>query len=127
MANNNNKNHSDICLRIKDGKILIARKGKPFFPEPLDKDVIIIRPDEEGFLIGPYPQQNTMIMPLNQYHHMLLELKKNCPNAKIWRLTAFVFIAMFILMMLLYLQQSIFSRNIFKQISDTWRKERQQQ
>jgi len=120
----NNNKHYDICLRIKDGKILIARKGKPFFPEPLDKDVIVIRPDEEGFLIGPYPQQNTMIMPLNQYHRMLLELKKNCPNAKTWRITALVFIAMFIIMVLLYLQQSIFSRNIFKQISETWRKEK---
>ena len=123
MTNNNNK-HYDICLRIKDGKILIARKGKPFFPEPLDKDVIVIHPDEEGFLIGPYPQQNTMIMPLNQYHRMLLELKKNCPNAKTWRVAALVFIAMFIIMVLLYLQQSIFSRDIFKHISETWRKEK---
>lgn len=119
----NNKNH-DICLRIKDGKILIARKGKPFFPEPLDKDVIVIRSDEEGFLIGPYPKQNTMIMPLNQYHRMLLELKKNCPNAKTWQVTALVFIAMFIIMMCLYLHQTIFSRNIFKQISETWRREK---
>lgn len=118
------KKHHEICLRIKDGKILIARKGKPFFPEPLDKDVIVIHPDEEGFLIGPYPKNNTMIMPLNQYHRMLLELKNNCPNAKTWRITALVFIGMFIIMMLLYLQQSIFSRNIFKQISETWRKEK---
>lgn len=114
----------EICLRLKDGKILVARKGKPFFPEPLDKEVLVVRPDEEGFLIGPYPHHNTMIMPLNQYHQMLLELKKNCPNAKAWRLTALVFIAMFVIMVLLYIHQSIFSRNIFRQISETWRKEK---
>jgi len=118
------KKEEEICLRIKDGKILIARKGKPFFPEPLDKDVIVIHSDEEGFLIGPYPKNNTMIMPLNQYHRMLLELKNHCPNAKTWRITALVFIGMFIIMMLLYLQQSIFSRNICKQISETWRKDK---
>lgn len=117
-------NRPEICLRLKDGKILVAGKGKPFFPEPLDKDVLVVRPDEEGFLIGPYPQHNTMIMPLNQYHRMLLELKKNCPHARAWRVTALVFIAMFFLMVLLYLHQSIFSRNIFRQISETWRKEK---
>lgn len=107
---------------MKDGKILIARKGKPFFPEPLNKDVIVIQPEDEGFLIGPYPSHNTMIMPLNQYHKMLLELKKNCPNAKSWRIVAFVFMAMFVVMVCIYLQQSIFSRDIFKQISENWKK-----
>ena len=115
---------SEICMRMKDGKILVARKGKPFFPEPLDKNVIVIKPQEEGFLIGPYPNHNTMIMPLNQYHRMLLELKRNCPNAKTWRVTAIVFIGMFVVMVCIYLQQSIFSQNIFKQISETWRKEK---
>lgn len=114
---------NEICLRMKDGKILIGKKGKPFFPEPLNKDVIVIQPDEEGFLIGPYPNHNTMIMPLNQYHRMLLELKNNCPNAKSWRITALVFIGMFIVMMCIYLQQTIFSRNIFRNIYENWRKE----
>lgn len=111
---------NDICLRMKDGKIMIARKGKPFFPEPLDKNVIVIRPDEEGFLIGPHPNHNTMIMPLNQYHKMLFELKNNCPDAKKWRLTAFVFIGMFIVMVCIHLQQTIFSWKTFQQ----WKRER---
>ena len=113
----------DICLRMKDGKIMIANKGKPFFPEPLGKDVIVIQGDDEGFLIGPYPKHNTIIMPLNQYHKMLLELKNNCPNAKTWRLAAFVFVSMFIVMMCIYLQQTLFSRDIFRYFAETWRQQ----
>jgi hypothetical protein len=111
----------EFCLRVHDGKILIAPKGKPFFPEPLHKDVIILSPQEECFLLGPYPQFNTMIMPLNQYHKMLMELKNNCPNARSWRWTALVFMSMFIIMTGIYLQQSIFARNIFKHVV-LWKK-----
>lgn len=110
---------NEFCLRIKDGKILIAHKGKPFFREPLEKDVHVLHTEEECFLVGPYPQYNTMIMPLNQYHKMLMEIKNNCPNARSWRFTALVFIGMFIIMIGIYLQQIIFSRNI---IMITWKK-----
>lgn len=108
--------NNEICLRIKNGKILIAHKGKPFFPEPLSKDIIVINPNEEGFITGPYPQHNTIILPLNQYHKMVMEWKNNCPNARLWRITALVFIAMFIIMVGLYLQQTIFARNILTSI-----------
>lgn len=114
----------ETCLRMKDGKVLIARKGKPFFPEPLHKDVMVLNPDKETFLIGPYPKQNTMIMPLDQYHKMLLELKNNCPNAKSWRVAAMVFMAMFVVMVFIYFQQTIFSQSIFRHISKTWNKEK---
>lgn len=107
----------DICLRMKDGKLLIAQRGKPFFPEPLHKDTIFFHADEECFLTGPYPKQNTMIMPLNQYHRMLLELKNNCPHAKSWRMTALVFMGMFVIMVCIYFQQTIFSQLIFRQKS----------
>lgn len=109
----------ETCIRMKDGKIVVARIGKPFFPEPLHRDVVILSPQEEGFFAGPYPKQNTMIMPLNQYHRMLLELKNNCPNAKSWRVAALVFMSMFVVMMLIHLQQLVFSRNIFTRISKT--------
>lgn len=111
------KMDEDICLRMKDGKLLIARKGKPFFPEPLHKDVMIIPPNQEGFLVGSYPKHNTIILPLSQYHKMLIELKNNCPNAKKWRVTAYVLIGMFMIMVVIYLQQTIFARNIFRYMS----------
>lgn len=116
--------NEEICVRMKDGKMLIARKGKPFFPEPVDKDVIIVADKNEAFLTGPYPQFNTMILPLSQYHRLIVELKNNCPNAKSWRITAIVFICMFVIMICLYLQQMFFSRDIFKQIAIAWKKEK---
>ena len=110
-------------MRIKDGKILVAKKGKPFFPEPIDKDVVVIKEDEEGFLIGPYPEKNTMIMPFNQYHKMLIELRNNCPNAKNWRITALVFIGMFVVMVCLYLHQCLHSHDLVRQIIKIWNKQ----
>lgn len=94
----------EICLRIKDGKILIARKGKPFFPEPLHKNVIVINPDEEGFLTGPYPKYNTIIMPLTQYHKIIKELKKECPSVKKWKILSFVSIILFLFMISLQIR-----------------------
>lgn len=104
----------EVCIRMKDGKLLVARIGKPFFAEPLHKDVIVLQPQDEGFFVGPYPKHNTMIMPLDQYHRMLLELKNNCPNAKSWKMAALVFLSMFVVMMFIHLQQVIFSRNFQK-------------
>lgn len=101
----------DIYLRMKDGKILIARKKKPV---PLHKDAVVVNQEEEVFLIGPYPRQNTIIMPLDQYHKMLMELKNNCPNARSWRMVAIVFICMFVVMVCIYFQQTILSYIIFR-------------
>lgn len=98
----------EICVRLKDGKIRIAHKGKPFFPEPLHKDVLIIQSQEDLLLVGPYPKENTMIMPLDQYHKILMELKNNCPDAKSWKRTAFIFLGMFLTMVGLYLHQLVF-------------------
>lgn len=107
----------NICLHMKDGKILIVKKNKS---EPLHKDVVVINQEEEVFLIGPYPKQNTIIMPLNQYHKMLMELKNNCPNARSWRVIAIVFIGMFIVMVCIYFQQTILSQTIFKYRTTTY-------
>lgn len=112
-----------ICVCIKDGKILIARKGKPFFPEPLSKDIRIIEENEEGFIIGPYPELNTMVMRFDQYHRMCDELKHNCPNAKTWRITAVVFICMFIILAMMHLLQAFYSKGLYsKVVENLWSK-----
>jgi len=104
-----------ICVRMRDGKIMIAHKGRPFFPER-GKDVMVIEENEEGFLIGPYPANNVMIMPFDRYQRMFVELRKNCPNAKSWRITAIVFIGMFIVMSLIHLHQWSYFRDMMRQI-----------
>ena len=105
-----------ICIRIRDGKIMVARKGKPFFPEPLEKDVIELQDNEEGFLIGPYPMNNTMIMPFDRYQNMFMELRKNCPNARSWRITAMVFIGMFVVLSMMHLHQWSYFQDLLKDI-----------
>ena len=99
-----------ICIRMKDGKIMVARRGKPFFPEPVSNDIITIGENEEAFLIGPYPEKNIMIMTFDKYHHMLMELRNHCPTSRSWKITAIVFISMFVIMMMIYLHQCFYAQ-----------------
>lgn len=110
------KMKNQICIRLKDGKILIARKGKPFFPEPLDRDVMIIEENEEGFLVGPYPENNVMIMPFDKYQRMYLEIKNNCPSANNWRITALVFIGMFCVLSVVHLHHLTYFKDLLTHI-----------
>ena len=97
---------------MKNGKIWVARKGVSIFTEPLSKDTIVIDPEKEAFLVGPYPDKNIMILPFDKYHSMMMELKRNCPNAQNWKITAVVFIAMFILLCVIHLHHRIFSKKL---------------
>lgn len=109
-----------ICIRMQDGKIMIARRGKPFFPEPLSRDVVVIGENEEAFLVGPYPEKNVMILPFDRYHEMAMELQNNCPSAKAWRLTALVLLAMFLILSVMYLMQLSYTRRLFTHVVATW-------
>lgn len=111
-----------ICVKIRDGKILIAHKGKPFFPEPLGKDVVVLDQEEaHAFLLGPYPEQNTMILPFQKYNKMMMELRNKCPNAHNWRITALVFIGMFVILCATHLHQWAYSKNIYTHFTKKWK------
>lgn len=110
-----------ICVRVKDGKILIAHKGKPFFPEPIGKDVMEIHEGQDAFLIGPYPDKNTMILRFDQYRSMIGRLK-NAGDVRSWRITAVVFICMFMVVFLLHLHQAFYSQHLFRHIATLWSK-----
>lgn len=80
-----------ICVALKDGKIRIARIGKPFFPEPIDEKIMIIKENQELFIAGPYPEKNTIIMNYEKYKSMVDDLKKHCPRLVYWKISTFVF------------------------------------
>lgn len=104
---------------MKDGKIRVARRGN--FPEPLSKDVMVVEEGTDAFLVGPYPDKNVMILPFDRYHKMMYELKNHCPNAQNWKITALVFIAMFITLFFIHLHQWAFSRDMYSHLRRLWR------
>lgn len=87
-----------ICVAIKDGKIRIAKIGKPFFPEPLNEKTIVVKENEELFLVGSYPDQNTIILNFDKYKTLVKELKQHCPGLLYWKISCFVLIGFVILL-----------------------------
>lgn len=82
-----------ICVALKDGKIRIAKIGKPFFPEPLHEKTIVVRENEELFLVGSYPEQNTVILNFDKYKNLVRELKNHCPGLLYWKISFFLLLA----------------------------------
>jgi len=113
---------STICIRMKDGKIMVARGGKPFFPPPLDKEVVVIQPNEEAFMVGPYPDKNVMIMRHDKYQEMKKELRLACPNARLWKAMAIIFMVMFAIVSMLHLHHWEHSRKLLQLIQHHWSK-----
>lgn len=111
-----------ICVSVKDGKIIIARKGQSIFTEPISKDILVIRDNQEAFLVGPYPEKNTMIMPFDKYHRTIMELRNNCPNARSWKITASVFISMFIILSAIHFHQWAYSKDMYRRATLMWKK-----
>lgn len=77
---------------MKDGKIRIAKIGKPFFPEPLNEKTLVIQENEELFLTGPYPNNNTIVMNFEKYKGLVEELRKHCPHLFIWKFFCIFFL-----------------------------------
>jgi hypothetical protein len=77
---------------------------------------------KEAFLLGPYPEHNTMILPFQKYNKMMMELRNKCPNAQNWRITALVFIGMFVILSAIHLHQLIYSKNIHNHFTHLWKR-----
>lgn len=102
-----------VCIIIKDGKIHVTHEHKKY---PLSKESMVLNENENAFLVGPYPDKNTIILRFDHYHQMMNELRNNCPNAKNWRITATVFICMFVLLSILFLLQSSYCHDLLDYI-----------
>ena len=113
---------ASICISMKDGKIIIARKGQSIFTGPISKDVLVIGDNQEAFLVGPYPDKNIMIMPFDKYHRTIMELRNNCPNARNWKITASVFISMFLILSVIHLHQWVYSKDMYRRVTLLWKK-----
>jgi hypothetical protein len=100
-----------VCVRMMNGKIIITKDERG-----MDRNMIHLEDEEEGFFTGPYPEYNTMIMPFDRYQRLFLELKNNCPNMKNWRITAIVFIGMFTTLAIIHLHQWSFFQIILQRI-----------
>lgn len=109
---------SEITITMKDGKIWISR-GK----EKRSRYDIILndKNDDDVFLVGPYPQTNTMLLRLDHYHEIMNELRNSCPNAKMWRITAIVCISMFTVLSILFLLQTSYCRNLLANATELWK------
>lgn len=87
-----------ICVALKDGKIRIAQIGKPFFPEPLNEKIFVIKENEELFLTGSYPDHNTILLNFEKYKSFQKEFQQHCPSTFFWKISTFslLFISMFL-------------------------------
>ena len=94
--------YNAIGVWMRNGRIKISRITRPVS----HRDVLIIGDGEEAFLVGPYPPKNVMITSFDRYHGLLMEVRNRCPNARTWKITAIIFILMFILLSCIQIHQS---------------------